>query len=70
MARTEWQDELRVRVPRRLAKKLAAVARALHCTTPEAASLAVRTQLEKLEAAVPDGAARGIPAAESGVPQE
>lgn len=61
---------MRVRVPRRLEKKLAAVARALHCTTPEAASLAVRTQLEKLEAAVSDVTGRGIPAAESGVPRK
>ena len=70
MAGTEWQGEMQVRVPRRLAKKLAAVARALHCTTSEAASLAVRTQLEKLEAMASDRAGRGIPAAGSGVPQK
>lgn len=67
---TESQDETYVRLPPRLAEKLAAVARALHCTPSEAASLVVRTQLEKLDAMASDGAGRGIPAAESGVPQK
>ncbi len=70
MTGTESQDETCVWLPPRLGKKLAVVARALHCTTSEAASLAVHTQLEKLEAMASDRAGRDIPAAGSGVPQK
>lgn len=64
----EEHAETWVRIPPQLEKRLEAVARALHCTVPEAALLAVRTQLEKLEAAA-DGAGRGGPAQESASPQ-
>lgn len=57
-----------VRIPPPLEERLEAVARALHCTVPEAALLAVRTQLDRLEADLAASAAGTGPEGRSGDP--
>ena len=68
----EEHAETLVRIPPSPEERLEAVARALHCTVPEAALLAVRTQPEKLEAdlaAAADGTGPAENPGDSAVPQ-